>query len=417
MQQLERENAELRARIGKVADTQQAVMKDAQERGILTLEPREGTTTPEFFDLQKYAAQGDYPGSIRLPGTNVSLQVGGFVQLDMLYDFDRIGSRDSFIPRQIPVDNPGAGETNFSARQTRLFLKTSAPTERGQLVTYVETDFFGSDNNAELRLRHAYGELGNDRKLLAGQTWSAFVDAPAFPSMLDQQGPAGQMLTRRPQLRYTQPLSDDKYTWAASLEDPNPDFANTSGIEGEGVARFPALVSNVRWKQDWGHLQVAGLLRQLSFDPDIGSRDDVLGWGVNFTGVFKTVDRNRIMFQIAGGDAIADYMNDTSGASLDGFYDGTELVGLFTFGGVLGYQHWWDRKWDSYFVYSYASVENESGQSPDAYHSGHYGAVNLRYHPSERVWLGGELLYGAREDNDGDTGEAVRLQLSARFNF
>src|SRR5688572_659404 len=242
--EVKRENAELRQQVGTVQSTQQAVMKDAESRGIITLEERDGQTTPEFFDLQKYTAEGDFPGSIRFPGTNISIQVGGFTQLDMLFDFDRIGSRDNFIVRTIPTDNPGAGETNFSARQTRLFLKTSTPTDWGKLVTYVETDFFGSDNNAELRLRHAYGEVGDDWKLLGGQTWSVFVDAPAFPSTLDQQGAAGQMLTRRPQLRYSKPTSDD-VMWAVSLEDPNPDFANAAGADGEGVARFPALASNV----------------------------------------------------------------------------------------------------------------------------------------------------------------------------
>src|SRR5687767_8829079 len=56
MAKLEQENADLRQRLGVVADTQQAVMKDAQSRGLLTLEggqPR--LTTPDFFDVNKYA--------------------------------------------------------------------------------------------------------------------------------------------------------------------------------------------------------------------------------------------------------------------------------------------------------------------------------------------------------------------------
>jgi hypothetical protein len=159
MAQLERENAELRAQTNAIKATQEAVLKDAESRGLLTLESRPNQTTPEFFDVNKYAAKGDFPGSIRMPGTNVSIQIGGFAQVDMLMDFDRIGSRDSFIPRTIPTDVEGAGEANLRARQTRLFLKTTAPTEWGSLVTYVETDFFGSNDSAELRLRHAYGQV------------------------------------------------------------------------------------------------------------------------------------------------------------------------------------------------------------------------------------------------------------------
>ena len=64
------------------------------------------------------------------------------------------------------------------------------------------------------------------------------------------------------------------------------------------------------------------------------------------------------------------------------------------FGGVIAYQHWWDPKWDSNFVYSYASVDNADAQAPDAYHTAHYAAANLRWHPAERVMVGVEYLYG-----------------------
>src|SRR5437764_5881872 len=114
-------------------------------------------TTPPDFDTHKYAAEGDFPGSITIPGTNVSIQIGGFVQLDAITDSHAIGSKDSFIVSSIPTHGEGAGETNFSIRQTRLFVKTAAPTNLGQLVTFLEGDFFGPDGT-DFRVRHAYGQ-------------------------------------------------------------------------------------------------------------------------------------------------------------------------------------------------------------------------------------------------------------------
>ena len=177
MQQLERENAELRQRVGVVADTQQAVMKEAQSHGILSIEggqPR--LTTPDFFDLNKYASQGDFPGSLLIPGTKTSIQIGGYVQLDTILDSDRTGNDDAFVVSSIPTgeSKAGAGNTNFNIRQTRLFLKTQTPTSNwGDLVTYVEVDFMGTDG-AEPRIRHAYGQVGDKLQLLAGQTWTHF---------------------------------------------------------------------------------------------------------------------------------------------------------------------------------------------------------------------------------------------------
>src|SRR6476661_1029778 len=208
LQQLEQENRELRKQVGTVAETQQAVMKDAESRGFLSLEggqPR--LTTPDFFDVNKFASEGDFPGSFLIPGTKTSFQIGGFVQLDTIFDTKPIGNEDAFVVNTIPTrggGDEGSGDTNFSIRQTRLFLKTQTPTkEWGDLVSYIEVDFFGTDG-AEPRIRHAYGQIGDKFQLLAGQTWTAFQDATIFPAALDCQGPAGIITSRRPQLRVRQ---------------------------------------------------------------------------------------------------------------------------------------------------------------------------------------------------------------------
>jgi hypothetical protein len=43
--------------------------------------------------------------------------------------------------------------------------------------------------------------------------------------------------------------------------------------------------------------------------------------------------------------------------------------------------------------------------------------VNVRYYPTDRVMLGGEVLYGVREDVDGSTGDDLRLQFSVQYKF
>src|SRR3954469_11203020 len=183
VRQLEKENEQLRTQVGDISRTQQAVIKDAEARGMVSFEAGEPRlTTPDFFDLNKFAAEGDFPGSVRLPGTNTSFQLGGYVQLDAIFDSDRIGNNHAFVVNPIApgADKAGAGNTNFSVRQTRLFLKTQTPTQDwGDLVTYIEIDFMGTDG-AEPRVRHIYGQIGKDNQLLAGQTWSAFQDATIF---------------------------------------------------------------------------------------------------------------------------------------------------------------------------------------------------------------------------------------------
>jgi DcaP outer membrane protein len=426
MKALEQENRELRKHLGEVAETQQAVIKDAQSRGLLTLEggqPR--LTTPDFFDVNKYVAEGDFPGSFLIPGTKTSLQIGGFVQLDAIVDSDRIGDKDAFVVSTIPTGDSraGAGNTSFSIRQTRLFLKTQTPTKDwGNLVTYVEMDFFGTDG-AEPRIRHAYGQIGDKFQLLAGQTWSAFQDATVFPSTLDFQGPAGIITSRRPQVRLRQEW-DKRWTSVISIEDPKSDVTTPSGFVGEKSTPYPDLDANVRWTPDWGHLQLSGVLRYLQIDPDDGPRESALGYGLSLTGSVKTfrIDDKHVdslLFQAAAGNGIARYINDTSGLGLDAVLStsGNDLDGLDTFAGMIAYQHWWHRKWASTVGYSIVTIDNSDSEPGSDYHSGQYGVLNLRYYPAERVMLGVELLYGVREDKDGSSGDDLRVQFSAQYRF
>ena len=429
MQQLEQENARLREQVGGVAETQQAVMKDAQERGLLKVEggqPR--LTTPDFFDLNKYASEGDFPGSLRIPGTKTSFQIGGYVQLDAIFDGDKIGNNDGFAVSSIPTDggggNEGAGNTNFSVRQSRLFMKTQTPTDTawGSLVTYIEIDFMGTDGT-EPRLRHAYGQIGDKKQLLAGQTWSAFQDATVFPSTLDAQGPPGMITSRRPQVRYRQDFNEH-WLGVIALEDPTTELTTPAGFDGADASALPDLAGHVRWNQDWGHLQLGAVVRYLEFDPNTGGRENGLGYGLNLSGSYKTIKLNEkqfdsILFQIAGGNGIARYINDTGGLGLDGVIvaPGDDLQALNAVAAMLAYQHWWSAKWGSTFGYSFVMLDDEAGQAGTDYQSGQYAVVNLRYYPTDRVMLGGEVLYGVREDVDGSTGDDLRLQFSAQYKF
>jgi hypothetical protein len=423
MEALERENVSLRQEVGRVSQTKQAVMDDAARQGeLFTLSPRPVQTIPDTFDVHKYVAEGNFPGSIVIPGTNISLQVGGFVQLDAITDTNRIGSKDSFVVSSIPTSGEAAGQTNFSIRQTRLFVRTSTPTDWGPLITHLEGDFFGPDGT-DFRLRHAYGQIGEKSQLLAGQTWTTFMDASTYPAIFDYQGPNGMVLVRQPMVRFTR-LFDHNLQWQIALEDPNPDLSTATAAPGSDTSLWPDLASNVRWSPEWGHLQLAGIVRNLTFDPDEGPRSSEFGWGVNFSGGINLFEerakgmQDNLLFQATAGQGIGNYINDTNGIGADGFVDFSgDLDALGVYGGFIAYQHFWSAKWASTFGYSYLHVDNNSDQPDDAYASGHYGVANITYYPTPRLWLGLEALYGVRNDNNGESGDDGRLSFSVQYRF
>ena len=270
VRQKDAEIENLQRQVSGVAETQAAVRRDAEARGQwmpTSVDPAaaDETTTPPFFDVNKFAAKGDFPGSIRIPGTKTSVQIGGFAQVDALFDFDRIGSRDNFVTNTIPTDIEGAGQTNFSARQTRLFIKTVTPNEGwGPLTTYVEGDFFGSNNAAELRLRHAYGEIGKNHRLLGGQTWSTFVDASVFPAVLDQEArrarcsPAGLSsdTRRRCERDWTGPCRWKTRTRASVTRPPRRGRPGLDSRRWRQTCAGPATGAICNWRESPGpHLR------------------------------------------------------------------------------------------------------------------------------------------------------------------
>jgi len=47
---------------------------------------------------------GDFPKSIKIPGSTFSFRFGGYIKLDMIKSFDPIGNEDFFQTNTIPID-------------------------------------------------------------------------------------------------------------------------------------------------------------------------------------------------------------------------------------------------------------------------------------------------------------------------
>jgi hypothetical protein len=205
----------------------------------------------------------------------------------------------SLDPTTIAV-GPGAGnnernQVKFGARESRLFVKTNTPTSMGDLNTHVELDFYGADGNESVsnshgfRLRHAYGTLGN---LLAGQTWTNFMNPASLPDTLDFGGPVGQIFDRQAQVRWTQPFggpgSATSGQWSVGLENPEA----VVQIPGGGSFRadddrLPDVTGQVLFNTSIGKISVHGLVRQIRVDSASAPVvvDQKLGGAVSVAGV------------------------------------------------------------------------------------------------------------------------------------
>src|SRR5271169_5076841 len=215
------ETEDLKAQI----DQLQARLSQLEKQQAATTDANATALPPAAAVPADAVVGGNFPGSFKLPGSDTSIAIHGYTKLDMIYSFDaRMG--DSFAESTIPGNHNANSNTGpqfrAHARQSRLTIETRTPTNYGQMGTYIQTDFFGTspgsaggNNTSNMRLRQAYGTLGN---WLFGQTWTNFTDLDDQAETLDFFGPVGTIVARQAQVRYTYPMG--KWKFAGALENP-----------------------------------------------------------------------------------------------------------------------------------------------------------------------------------------------------
>jgi hypothetical protein len=361
--------------------------------------------------------------------SDTRIDLYGFAMLDMGYEAGQT-DRDWFDvlrPTKLPSFENEFGEdghTYAGVRQSRLGVKAFIPTAGKEIKTIFEFELFGTGVDAgqtTFRLRHAWGEYG---QWGAGQTWSPFMDPDVFPNSIEYWGPTGMVFFRNVQLRYMPMQGNDELFIALERPGASGDAGVLVGTPevADLTGRFPLpdLSAHYRMTRDWGHVQVAGIVRWMEWDDatpvPVDSSGDATGWGINLSGNYK-IGEDTVRAQVVYGEGIANYMNDaTSDVGATGDSDVGEA--LPTLGIVLFYDRTWNSDWTSSIGYSLIELDNSAAQAPSAFHRGQYALVNLLNHSIDNLMWGGELQWGDRENNsDGFTSDDVRFQVSVKYNF
>jgi hypothetical protein len=371
-----------------------------------------------------------------------SFEIYGFAEADFIQDITgRLDPSwdDAFRPSKICFDEAcgGDGQSSVSVKQSRFGVKGTMPTgETSAPINFkFEFDLFGVGVDAgqtTFRLRHAYGEWGS---LLAGQTNSLFMDGDVFPNTIDYWGPIGMVFYRNVQIRWT-PYKTDNSHFAIAIERPGNDIdsGNIRLVEGfedaeiQNNEELPDLTVQYRLNGGWGHFQAAGILRKVGYEfrqysGEKWNSGSETGWGINLGSAINTIGNDKLLLQVVYGEGIASYMND-GGMDLapEAAYSGATLADVTAqavpLTGVLAYyDHYWSEKWSSSIGYSFNKVDNTNFQDDGAYHNGEYASVNLLTYPVENLMVGGELMWGKRTNNDGNSDDDVRFQFTVKYNF
>jgi hypothetical protein len=368
---------------------------------------------------------------------DAKLNVYGFGHLDYIQDFKRVNPdwAATLRPSRIPTTSGqygSDGQAILSARQSRLGVQGTLPTDNGPVFTKFEFDLYGVGADAgqtTIRFRHGYGEW---KGWLGGQTNTLFMDGSIFLNVIDYWGPCGMAFVRNPQLRYTRTMSEGK-TLAIAIEHPSGDVdAGRIALDPELIARVggsivadnkvPDLTAAFRMNTKRGHLQIAGIARRLGYETqgttDNKPKGDKMAGGVDVTGTLKVLEKDQIALGVVVGTGLGTYMND-GGMDLapDGTVANPEAKAVPLQGFLAYMDHYWNDRLSTTFGYSRTQVDNTTLQTPDAFKSGDYASVNVVLYPAKNVFFGAEGLWGRRTDNNGATGEDTRIQVSAHYSF
>src|SRR5215472_11283038 len=316
-------------------------------------------------------------------------EIYGFAMLDMGYDFGQIDPAwfDVERPTKLPAFRNEFGHNgNFYAgvRQTRFGVESVVPTQYGDLNVKFEWELFGVGVDAgqtTIRLRHAYGELG---QFLAGQTWSPFMDPDVFPNSVEYWGPNGMVFYRNVQVRW-QPVHNENHQVMIALERPgaSADLGSVADRDIlQGVKfRFPApdLSGRVRYGGKRTYIQFSGLLRYIAWDDNAPTAvtnltGHAFGWGTQVSGNIGVGAKDVFKWSAVYGHGIENYMNDAPvdiapkitnnlGRPLTG--DPLPVLGLVAF-----YDRYWSEKWSTSVGWSMVNITDVPLQLPASFRRG-----------------------------------------------
>lgn len=384
---------------------------------------KQGATVEETKEIAEKAEKN----SLEMRVGNTKVSIGGFIKADFITSKYGRGElpprnlgRDFFVPGVIPVGNgpsEGGFDSDIIAKETRINFKTSTNVDGHDLTSFIELDFQLSpggnervSNSYNPRVRHAFVKYDN---FLAGQTWSTFQDVAALAENLDFVGPAeGTVFIRQTQFRYT--LGG----FQISIENPETTVTPLGGgariITDDGA--IPDFVVRYNKKDSWGHIGVAGILRNLKLNNGV-INDSTTGWGVSLSGKLKVGARDDFRFMATGGKGLGRYLglNTANGAVVNA---AGELEAIGSYAGFISYRHFWNDEFRSNLTLSAFQADNDvaltgAGVTKEVY-SMH---ANLLYSPIPKITFGGEYLYAKRTVESGLNGDMHRLQFSAKYAF
>ncbi len=309
------------------------------------------------------------------------LSFGGYIKVDARYVDGDVAYKPFWTGSGAKLDE-SASQFNLFANETRFNMKYS----HGDVMGFIEMDFWGGggneivSNSAHPRLRHAFIKY---KDILAGQTWSTFMNTSAIPESADFAGATtGLVFIRQGQIRYTMG------NFQVSLENPETWGGDTSNDS------MPDVVARYNLKGDWGSVSFSALGRQLN--TELGNSETAIG--ASIAGRIKMAGKDDFRFQFHQGE-LGRYVG--VGFAKDVVGEQVEETTSY----LAAYRHFWTETLRSTVLYGVAEAD-VSGADRSQW------SVNLFQNLTKQLAVGVEVGQFTMDDQNADSNYA---QLSLKY--
>jgi hypothetical protein len=216
-------------------------------------------------------------------------------------------------------------------------------------------------------------------------------------------------------VRYT------KGPWSFSAENPETTitpFRNIGARISSDDNLMPDLTARWQKKGDWGHVSVAGMLRQFKHEnPAAGIDDTSTGAAASVSGKFNLGKSDDIRYMVSAGRGIGRYLG--LGIASDTVLDaGGNLEPIDGYGAFAAWRHAFSPKLRGNVFYSMAHFDNDKAltglgvnERAQSFHA------NLIYSPMPKLDVGAELIWGQRSLENEQDGDLRRFHTHVKYSF
>ncbi|UTT86222.1 DcaP family trimeric outer membrane transporter [Vibrio pelagius] len=355
--------------------------------------------------------------------SDIDFHFSGSINTVLLYDTDVAGVGIN-IPGTALLAAPSENsDTKIDASLSQIRFGTSQTLADGSgLRSHVVMDFNeNNDSGMSPRLREAYVAWTMEQgQLLAGQTWSTYMDLRNIPQSVAEATVSGAAFMRQPLVRWTQNSGEFKYDIA--LESSTNDGINIPNEVADKLDKSgssPAIALAAEWANQSAWVRATSVFNELRVTNE-GDTHRQWGYGVQLSAGWDITAQDRITLLGNVGEGTDRYLVGLAGVGATWNETSQELDLRGTRTLLSTYTRAWQDDLKSIFAYGKVSAEpldNQSEVNPVTLNSTQYGMANLLWSVTPNLTLGGEYSYSKYKLYDSTERDNHRVMLGMNWQY